>query len=249
MALNFRSGRLMCLSKEQVTICPAWSQPRLFNKYSSVPNFESLIFPSQRYMYVPLFNLRFILLFVCLGRYPHLPCLKVGQEQKHTYLPIEVCNLVAGQRCIKKLTDKQTSMMIRTTAKSAPQREQEILNLVWNTMDWHSFLISEFFWFFRTALPQCESCDVVNQYVRMLVVQSRWQNDMKRNKILQEKAEALCLPFENLTFSVLRSAWFVYIEKCCCRPYWKKRSIIPLQGLDPSFLDLYSVISIQWSSL
>ena len=135
MALNFRSGRLMCLSKEQVTICPAWSQPRLFNKYSSVPNFESLIFPSQRYMYVPLFNLRFISLFVCLGRYPHLPCLKVGQEQKHTYLPIEVCNLVAGQRCIKKLTDKQTSMMIRTTAKSAPQREQEILNLVWSTTD------------------------------------------------------------------------------------------------------------------
>ena len=53
-------------------------------------------------------------------------------------------------------------------------------------------------------MPQCESCDVVNQYVRMLVVQSRWQNDMKRNKILQEKAEALHLPFENLTFSLLR---------------------------------------------
>ena len=85
--------------------CPAWSQPRLFNKYSSVPNFESLIFPSQRYMYVPLFNLRFISLFVCLGRYPHLPCLQVGQEQKHTYLSIEICNLVAGQRCIKKLTE------------------------------------------------------------------------------------------------------------------------------------------------
>lgn len=103
-------------------------------------------------MYVPLFNLRFISLFVCLGRYTHLPCLQVGQEQKHTYLPIEVCNLVAGQRCIKKLTDKQTSMMIRTTAKSAPQREQEILNLVRNTTDWHSFLIGEFFWFFQNSL-------------------------------------------------------------------------------------------------
>lgn len=22
-------------------------------------------------------------------RYPHLPCLQVGQEQKHTYLPLE----------------------------------------------------------------------------------------------------------------------------------------------------------------
>ncbi len=24
-------------------------------------------------------------------RYPHLPCLQVGQEKKHTYLPLEVC--------------------------------------------------------------------------------------------------------------------------------------------------------------
>lgn len=23
-------------------------------------------------------------------RYPHLPCLQVGQEHKHTYLPLEV---------------------------------------------------------------------------------------------------------------------------------------------------------------
>lgn len=23
-------------------------------------------------------------------KYPHLPCLQVGQEQKHTYLPLEV---------------------------------------------------------------------------------------------------------------------------------------------------------------
>ena len=59
-----------------------------------------------------------------------MPCLQVGQEQKHTYLPLEVCNLVAGQRCIKKLSDLQTSKMIRATAKKAPDREQEIVNLV-----------------------------------------------------------------------------------------------------------------------
>lgn len=50
-------------------------------------------------------------------RYPHLPCLQVGQEHKHTYLPLEVCNIVAGQRCIKKLTDMQTSTMIKATAR------------------------------------------------------------------------------------------------------------------------------------
>uniref|UniRef100_A0A8B9KK26 Argonaute RISC catalytic component 2 n=1 Tax=Astyanax mexicanus TaxID=7994 RepID=A0A8B9KK26_ASTMX len=62
-------------------------------------------------------------------RYPHLPCLQVGQEQKHTYLPLEVCNIVAGQRCIKKLTDNQTSTMIRATARSAPDRQDEISKL------------------------------------------------------------------------------------------------------------------------
>lgn len=63
-------------------------------------------------------------------RFPHLPCLQVGQEHKHTYLPLEVCNIVAGQRCIKKLTDMQTSTMIKATARSAPDREREINNLV-----------------------------------------------------------------------------------------------------------------------
>ncbi|XP_071810855.1 protein argonaute-2-like isoform X2 [Apostichopus japonicus] len=63
-------------------------------------------------------------------QYPHLPCLQVGQEQRHTYLPLEVCNIVPGQRCIKKLTDMQTSTMIKATARSAPDREKEINNLV-----------------------------------------------------------------------------------------------------------------------
>ena len=55
---------------------------------------------------------------------------QVGQEHKHTYLPLEVCNIVQGQRCIKKLTDMQTSTMIKATARSAPDREKEINNLV-----------------------------------------------------------------------------------------------------------------------
>ncbi|XP_048468800.1 protein argonaute-1 isoform X2 [Rhincodon typus] len=65
-------------------------------------------------------------------KYPHLPCLQVGQEQKHTYLPLEVCNIVPGQRCIKKLTDNQTSTMIKATARSAPDRQEEISRLMKN---------------------------------------------------------------------------------------------------------------------
>lgn len=45
----------------------------------------------------------------------------------------QVCNIVAGQRCIKKLTDNQTSTMIKATARSAPDRQEEISRLVSST--------------------------------------------------------------------------------------------------------------------
>nr|AAN75581.1 argonaute 4 protein [Mus musculus] len=64
------------------------------------------------------------------GKYSLKVLTEVGQEQKHTYLPLEVCNIVAGQRCIKKLTDNQTSTMIKATARSAPDRQEEISRLV-----------------------------------------------------------------------------------------------------------------------
>lgn len=63
-------------------------------------------------------------------KYPFLPCLQVGQEKKHTYLPLEVCDLVPGQRCIKKLSESQTSRMIKATSRTAPDRETEINRLV-----------------------------------------------------------------------------------------------------------------------
>lgn len=70
--------------------------------------------------------------------------LQVGQEKKHTYLPLEVsnicfvmllylskvCDLVPGQRCIKKLSENQTSRMIKATSRTAPDRESEINRLV-----------------------------------------------------------------------------------------------------------------------
>ena len=38
--------------------------------------------------------------------------------------------IVQGQRCVKKLTDMQTSTMIKATARSAPDRQREIINLI-----------------------------------------------------------------------------------------------------------------------
>lgn len=58
--------------------------------------------------------------------HPDLPCLNVGSKERDIYLPIDVCNILEGQRCVKKLTDIQTSNMIRQTAKPAWQREKTI---------------------------------------------------------------------------------------------------------------------------
>jgi len=63
-------------------------------------------------------------------RYPLLPCLQVGNPSKGCFLPMEVCNIVAGQRCIKKLNERQTSDMIKCTARNANDRKKEIMNVL-----------------------------------------------------------------------------------------------------------------------
>ncbi|KAL1471881.1 hypothetical protein MTO96_039655, partial [Rhipicephalus appendiculatus] len=60
------------------------------------------------------------------------PAFKWVQRTEKAYLPLEVCDIAAGQKCTKKLTDTQTSRLIRESALSAPDRENEISNLVRN---------------------------------------------------------------------------------------------------------------------
>ena len=59
-------------------------------------------------------------------RHPMLPCLHVGQKTRNIFLPIDVCGIVGGQRCMKKLTEIQTANLIRHTAKPADERERII---------------------------------------------------------------------------------------------------------------------------
>ena len=59
-------------------------------------------------------------------QYPHLPCLHVGQRTKTVYIPMECLDLMEGQRCVKKLSDKQTAAMIKAVTKPAPQRRNDI---------------------------------------------------------------------------------------------------------------------------
>ncbi|RLN81527.1 hypothetical protein BBO99_00003659, partial [Phytophthora kernoviae] len=59
-------------------------------------------------------------------RYPKLPCLHVGAPQKKNYLPMEVCHIMAGQKCPRKVTDKQVANMIRFTCTPPDQRKRSI---------------------------------------------------------------------------------------------------------------------------
>ena len=63
-------------------------------------------------------------------KYPHLPCLHVGSPQRNIFIPLELCKIVGGQRCAKKLTDMQTAQMIRHTAQPADVRERRIKSIV-----------------------------------------------------------------------------------------------------------------------
>lgn len=62
-------------------------------------------------------------------RHPKLPCLHVGPPNKNIFFPLEVCQLDTPQKYNKKLSEKQTSSIIRAAAVDASQREERISQL------------------------------------------------------------------------------------------------------------------------
>ena len=60
---------------------------------------------------------------------PLLPCLHVGPKEENIYIPIDACKVI-NQKCMKKLTDAQTSSMICHTAKGADKQRAEIMQVV-----------------------------------------------------------------------------------------------------------------------
>ncbi|KAH8033259.1 hypothetical protein HPB51_008658 [Rhipicephalus microplus] len=58
--------------------------------------------------------------------YPNLLCIQVGNLAHPVYLPLEVCEIVEGQHCRKKLDENQTSEMIKRTAQPPAKHFSEI---------------------------------------------------------------------------------------------------------------------------
>jgi eukaryotic translation initiation factor 2C len=63
-------------------------------------------------------------------KYPNLPCLHVGNVNKKTAIPIELCIVQKGQLRLKKLSEVQTAAMVKNAARPPAERRQTIENCI-----------------------------------------------------------------------------------------------------------------------
>lgn len=61
-------------------------------------------------------------------KHPEMPCVLVAPAEKKIFLPMEVCEIAAGQRHMRKLSEQQTSEMIKITCKKPADRLSQIKN-------------------------------------------------------------------------------------------------------------------------
>ncbi|MCO5551524.1 hypothetical protein L7F22_005028 [Adiantum nelumboides] len=62
-------------------------------------------------------------------RYTALPCLQVGNQKRPNYLPMEVCQIVKGQRYSRRLNEKQINELLRATCQRPLERERSIMEI------------------------------------------------------------------------------------------------------------------------
>lgn len=63
-------------------------------------------------------------------RYPHLPCIHLGNENRTNYIPIEICSIPSGQSIEGKLNERQTAQMVRNAAQPPYKRKDQIMRSV-----------------------------------------------------------------------------------------------------------------------
>ncbi|KAK6287587.1 hypothetical protein POUND7_013766, partial [Theobroma cacao] len=65
-------------------------------------------------------------------KHASLPALQSGSEAKPVYFPMELCQIVEGQRYTKMLNDQQVRALLKATCKRPPDRERDIRRMVSN---------------------------------------------------------------------------------------------------------------------
>ncbi|KAK3126587.1 hypothetical protein QOZ80_7AG0558960 [Eleusine coracana subsp. coracana] len=63
-------------------------------------------------------------------QYTAWPCLQSGNDSKPIYLPMEVCQIIEGQKYPKKLSSKQVTQILRATCERPEERQKNILQIV-----------------------------------------------------------------------------------------------------------------------
>ncbi|CAN6222538.1 unnamed protein product [Urochloa humidicola] len=63
-------------------------------------------------------------------QYTAWPCLQSGSESKPIYLPMEVCEIIEGQKYPRKLSDKQVASVLKATCERPQKRENNIIQMV-----------------------------------------------------------------------------------------------------------------------
>ena len=61
-------------------------------------------------------------------KYPRLPCFRVGNPARQTMIPMEVCEIIPGQRFPRRLNELQTAGMVKATAVRPGDRFNTIQN-------------------------------------------------------------------------------------------------------------------------
>ncbi|CAL9762150.1 unnamed protein product [Musa acuminata subsp. burmannicoides] len=68
--------------------------------------------------------------YQCSLKHVSWPCLQAGSDARPTYLPMEVCRIIEGQRFTKKLNDRQVTSILKATCQRPRDRERSILEMV-----------------------------------------------------------------------------------------------------------------------
>lgn len=58
--------------------------------------------------------------------YTHLPCLQVNNPKRKVYLPMEICEIVEGQKYSKRLSDRQLTALLSATCQRPKERQMQI---------------------------------------------------------------------------------------------------------------------------
>ncbi|KAI4998638.1 hypothetical protein ZWY2020_053980 [Hordeum vulgare] len=63
-------------------------------------------------------------------KYIQWPCLQAGSDSRPTYLPMEVCNILGGQRYSRKLNERQVTNILRLACERPERREGSIVEVI-----------------------------------------------------------------------------------------------------------------------